>query len=108
MSKIQVVNELHRSARKNFERRRTDMIGINDTYQIDLVEMIPYASENKNFKYILTVIDIFSKYAWAIPIKTKNKTDVSNGMMSILKSGTIPKNIHTWALNFTILYSKIS
>lgn len=95
MSKIQVVNELHRSARKNFERRRTDMIGINDTYQIDLVEMIPYASENRNFKYILTVIDIFSKYAWAIPIKTKNKTDVTNGMLSILKSGSIPKNIHS-------------
>ena len=37
--KRQVVKELFRNARKNFNRRKTDMIGINDTYQIDLVEM---------------------------------------------------------------------
>lgn len=59
--KKQIVDEIHRSAYRNSQRRKTDMVGINDTYQIDLVEMIPYAKQNRNFKYILTVIDIFSK-----------------------------------------------
>lgn len=94
-SKKQVVKELFQNARKNFTRRKTEMVGINDTYQIDLVEMIPYAKQNRNFKYILTVIDIFSKYAWAIPIKSKTGKVVTHAMKSILDSGNIPKNIHS-------------
>lgn len=93
--KRQVVKEIHRSARKKFIRRTTDMVGIGDTYQIDLVEMIPYAKENRNFKYILTVIDIFSKFAWAVPIKSKSGKDVTNAMNTILSAGNVPKNMHS-------------
>lgn len=94
-SKLQVVNELHRGARKNFERRKTLMAGINDTYQIDLVEMIPYAKQNQNYKYILTVIDIFSKYAWAFPLKSKKSGDVFEAMSELFAAGHVPKNIHS-------------
>lgn len=93
--KRQVVNELHRAARKNFERRKTIMHGIADTYQIDLVEMIPFAQYNKNNKYILTVIDIFSKFAWAFPLKTKSAKCVTSAMSKLLESGNVPKNIHS-------------
>lgn len=51
MEKLNLVNELHRDVRINFVRRSTQMRGINDTLQADLVEMIPYASENKNMKH---------------------------------------------------------
>lgn len=96
MSKQQVVNELHRSARKNFNRRHFQMRGINDTFQADLIEMIPYAKENKNYKYILTVIDTFSKYAWALPLKTKTGIEVAKALNNIVKNDKrIPKNIHT-------------
>lgn len=95
MSKIQVVNELHRSARKNFERRKTLMIGIGDTYQIDLMDLNQHAKENKNYKYILTVVDIFSKYAWTIALKTKTGKEVTDAMKSILIGGNVPKNIHS-------------
>lgn len=84
MSKWDLVNELHRGARKNFERRTTNMRGIKDTIQADLVEMIPYAAYNKKMKYILTVINIFSKKAYARPLKTKNGVDVTKAMKSIL------------------------
>lgn len=93
--KRQVVEELHRNARKNFPRRKTIMYGIADTYQIDLVEMIPLAKYNKNYKYILTVIDIFSKFVWAIPIKSKTAKEVSSAMNTLFQSGHIPKNIHS-------------
>lgn len=96
MSKHQVVNELHRSARKNFQRRHVQMRGLNETFQADLIEMIPYAKENKNYKYILTVIDIFSKYAWASPLKSKRGIDVAEAMKNIFeKDKRIPKNVHT-------------
>lgn len=95
MAKQQLVDELHRSARKKFPRRRTVIKGINETLQADLVEMIPYAKENKNFKYILTVIDVFSKIAWATPIKNKTGLEVTQAMEKIIKSGIVPKNLHT-------------
>lgn len=95
MEKKQIVDELHRSARKKFNRRRTIMKGHNETFQADLVEMIPYAKENGGFKYIMTVVDIFSKKSWAFPLKTKNGLEVTKSMAKLLKCGHIPKNLHT-------------
>lgn len=95
MSKLDLVNELHRDARRNFVRRHTTMIGINDTLQADLVEMIPYASKNKKMKYILTVINIFSKKAFARPLKNKTGSEVTQAMKSILSEMNHPiHNIH--------------
>ena len=71
------------------------MCGIDETWQADLVEMIPYFKINKGFRYLLTVIDIFSKYAWAVPVRSKNGKDFTTAMKSILTQGRIPKNLHT-------------
>ncbi|XP_028982073.1 uncharacterized protein LOC114841341 [Diachasma alloeum] len=86
--------ELHRPARRNFKRRHVDVRGLDETWQADLVEMIPYANSNKNYRYLLTVIDIFSKYAWAIPTKSKNAADVTSAMNKILKEGRVPTKLH--------------
>lgn len=95
MSKWDLVNELHRDARRNFTRRRTVMMGIHDTLQADLVEMIPYASRNRNMKYILTVINIFSKKAYARALKNKTGAEVTKAMESILDSmGHSIQNLH--------------
>jgi len=58
----------HKDIRKRFPTRRVVVGGIDDQFQADLVEMIPCAKENNNYKYMLTCIDCFSKYAWAIPM----------------------------------------
>jgi hypothetical protein len=49
--KRDLVSELHKPARINFKRRRVIIKDINETVQADLVEMIPYAKQNKQFKY---------------------------------------------------------
>lgn len=91
MSKLQVVKELHRDARKKFLRRRSVMRGIGDTLQADLVEL----PTDKGMKYCLTVIDIFSKVAYAQPLKTKTGQEVTQAMQSILCKSTRPiKNLH--------------
>jgi hypothetical protein len=96
MSKEILVDELHRQARKNFKRRHVIMKGINDTWQIDLVEMIPYSKQNQGFKYLLTVIDIFSKFAYALPLKSKTGTEVAAAMENLfIESRKHPKNIHS-------------
>lgn len=94
--KLKLITELHRAARKNFIRRSVIIKGLNETLQADLVEMIPYSRENKNNKYILVVIDVFSKYVWALPVKNKSAKDVSEAMQIILnKIKPQPKNIQT-------------
>lgn len=91
-----IVNEIHRNVRHNFMRRRVIMRGINDLFQADLVEMIPYHKENKNFRYLLTIINVFTKFAWAIPIKTKSAKDVTAAFRLILSSiRHTPDNLQT-------------
>ena len=57
--------------------------------------MIPYVRDNKGYRYQLTIIDIFSKYAWAVPVKRKAGKDVAEAMKSVLVKGRVPKNLHT-------------
>lgn len=94
--KEQVVEEIHKPARKNYVRRRVIIRGLDDLIQADLVEMIPYAKFNKGFRYILVVINVFSKYVWALPVKRKTGKEVTAAMQTILKKmKKIPKNIQT-------------
>lgn len=102
MSKRILINELHKSARKNFQRRRVITKGIDDLWQADLVDMSTYAKQNRGFHFLLTVIDTFSKYAWVVPLKNKNAESVTNAMASIFKTKSsttktfrIPRNLQT-------------
>ena len=85
---------LHKPAQKTFLTRRTFVSGIARQWQADLVEMIPYASKNNGHKYLLTVIDCFSRYAWARPIKRKQGKDVADAFKSIFKE-SVPLRIQT-------------
>jgi len=89
-----VVEELHRPARRHYPRRHVDMREIDDTWQADLVDMSAYAKENRGHHFLLTVIDIFSKFAWAVPIKTKNRSDVTSAMRSVLEQGRQSRRLH--------------
>lgn len=95
--KRQIVEEIHRPARKNFKRRKMILKGIYDLWQADLIEMIPYSKENKGFKYILVVIDCFSKYIWAVAVKRKSGNDINDAFRKILQSckGRVPRNLQT-------------
>ena len=62
---------LHKPARKHFTRNPTVVGGIDQQWQADLADMQAIAKDNNGVHYILTVIDIFSKFAWAIPVKNK-------------------------------------
>jgi hypothetical protein len=80
-----IANELHRPARRNYPRRKVTLKGINDLYQADLVEMLPYSGVNKGYKYILTMINCLSKFAFAIPLKTKTGAEVAKALEPIFK-----------------------
>lgn len=85
MSKLQVVREIHRDARKHFPRRKYIMYGIADTLQVDLIEMQPFKRENRGYRYILIAIDVFSKMAYAEPLLNKTAVETTHAMERILK-----------------------
>ena len=63
---------LHKPRRKRFPTLPTLVFGIDEQWQMDLVDMQKLSKWNKGVKYLLTVIDVFSKRAWAEPIKNKS------------------------------------
>lgn len=80
-----LAEELHKPARRKYPRRKVTLKGLNDLYQGDLVEMGSYARENKGMRYILTMINCFSKYAFAVPLRSKSASDVALALEPILK-----------------------
>lgn len=80
-----IAKELHSPARRNFPRRAVTVKGLNDLYQADLVEMIPHARLNKGYRYIMTVIDCFTKFAYAIPVKNKTGNEVAKALETVLR-----------------------
>ena len=58
--------------------------GINHTLQIDLADFSDISSMNDGFKYLIVIIDVFSRYAWVFPIKNKNSTTINNIMNDFL------------------------
>ena len=92
----QRVYTLHKAARKRYNTRPYKTSGPQMLWQADLVEMIPYAEENDDIRYMLTVIDVFSRYAWARPLKRKTGDRVKQAFNEIfLQDGNMPANLQT-------------
>ena len=64
--------ELHKPIRHKFKRRRVFVFNIDDIWSADLKDMQSLAKENDGYKYLLNVIDLFSKTAYSIPLKSKS------------------------------------
>ena len=63
--------ELNKPVINKFERKKVIVNHIDEIHSCDLVDMTKYSRMNKGYKYIFTNIDIFSKYAFAFPLKQK-------------------------------------
>ena len=50
---------------------------------------------NKGYKFLLTCIDVFSKFAWVVPLKSKTGESLVNGFQTILDTGRSPENLQT-------------
>ena len=84
---------LHKPKVSKFERNQIVVQGIDDTWQIDLCDMRSLKKFNKNHQHILTIIDVFSKKAWAIILLDKKASTVLEGLKSVLEKRK-PKKIH--------------
>jgi hypothetical protein len=92
--KDQEVYTLHKPKIKKFERNKIESPGIDNTFQADLIDLTKISPENNRYNFILTVIDVFSKYAWAIPLKDKTALSVLTAFKTIFEKRS-PLKLHT-------------
>lgn len=86
---------LHKPARKNYVRNKVLVSGIDEQWQADLVDLQSLSKFNDGFKYLLMCIDIFSKYAWAVPLKSKSAGNTIMAFEVIFSSGRKPYKLQT-------------
>ena len=82
---IQLANELHKPIIKKFYKRKVYSSFKDKIWGADLADMQLLSKFNKGFRFLLCAIDIFSKYAWVIPLKDKKGISIANAFQIILK-----------------------
>ena len=88
---------LHKPLVSKFQRRKTIVAGIDACWQLDLTNLNEEStSANKDHKYILFCIDVFSKYLWTAFLKNKRPVSIIHALSEIFKSTKRrPKSIMT-------------
>lgn len=87
---------LHRPVHKRFSRNRYILSNFNELWQADLSDMRTYSQYNDGYKYILCVIDVFSKYAFARAMKKKDSETVKQCFESIFaEANSTPRHIQS-------------
>ena len=84
--KAQQAYTLHRPARRHFPRNRTYVAHTDQQWQADLVDIQPLAEHNDGNRYLLTCIDILSKFVWVVPTKSKDAAHMVGALRTLLKT----------------------
>ena len=79
-----LVKEVFSPQITKFKRQRIIPLYKDETWSADLIDKSSLSKYNNNYKFILTVIDIFTKYAWAIPLKNKSGLSITNGFKIVI------------------------
>lgn len=87
---------LNRKVQRHFQRGRVMVSGIDDQWEADLADFQKYSKENEDFKYLLFVIDVFSRFLWVEPLKDKTSNEIVSAFDSILfETHRHPKRLRT-------------
>ena len=86
---------LHKPARKRFRRNRVIVFAMDSQWEADLVDLQSLRRHNKGYRYLLTCIDVLSKYAWVVPLKDKKGSTLVKAFQKILSSGRTPVRLFT-------------
>ena len=78
---------LHRKVQKRFRKRKVIVGDIDEQWQADLVDLSALKQDNDNTTFLLTCIDVLSKFAWCVPLKDKKGSSLVDAFQTILASG---------------------
>ena len=88
----QLAEELHKPIIRNFEKRKVHEAFKDNIWDADLADMQLLNKYHKGIRFLLCVIDIFSKYAWVVRLKDKNGVSIVTAFQSILKQSNRKPN----------------
>ena len=100
----QLADELHKPIIRKFKKRKVYSSFRDNIWGVDLADMQSLSKYNKGIKYLLCAIDLFSKYAWVVPIKDKKGTSIVNAFQKIISEGRKPNKI--WVDQGSEFYNK--
>ena len=78
-----LAEELHKPVIKKFKKRKVYVNGIDEIWAADLVDMQAFSEFNEGIKYLLAIIDVFSKFGWMIPLKDKTGKSVATALKGV-------------------------
>ncbi len=90
----ELANELHKPVRTQFKTRKVIVPGMDYEYQMDLSDVSNIKKLNDNYTFLFTCIDVFSKYAWVIPIRNKTGEEILRAIKIVFKERK-PSKIQT-------------
>ena len=91
----ELADELHKPIRRKFKKRQIFASKVDGIWAADLVDMQSFSSKNKRYKYILMIIDVYSRFGWAIPLKTKTGLEVSKAFHDLWETQAPPEKLWT-------------
>ena len=100
----QLAKEVFSPRITKFRRQRIIPLYKDETWSADLIDKSSLSKCNNNYRFILTVIDIFTKNAWAIPLKNKSGLYIADGFKTILSEGRKPEKL--WVDRGSEFYKK--
>ena len=83
-SNKELAEELHKPIITKFNKRKLHSSFIDNIWGADLAYMQLISRFNKEFRFLLCVVDIYNKYAWVITLKAKKGATVTNAFQKIL------------------------
>ena len=70
--------ELHKPIIRTFNKRKVHSTFVDNIWDANLADMQLMSKFNKGFRFLFYVIDIYSKYAWVIPLRDKQEIKITN------------------------------
>ena len=103
-SNYQLANELYKLIIKKIKKRKVYSSFRDNIWGLELADMQSLSKCNKEIKYLLCAIDLFSKNVWVIPLKNKKGTSIVNAFQKIVLKGRKPNKI--WLDQGSEFYNK--
>jgi hypothetical protein len=85
----------HKPVKRLFKRQRIIMSAIDQQWDADIMDMVKFSRQNNGYRYLAIFIDIFSRYIWVEPLKTKKPIEMVQVMKEIFSEGRRPLSIRT-------------
>ena len=106
ISDKELAKELQKPIIRKFKKIKVQSPFIDNIWSADVADMLLISKFKKGISFLLCIIDIFSKYAWIIPLKDRKGTTITNASQNVLKKSNRKPN-KTWVDKGSEFYNRL-